>query len=53
MKNNKAAGPDNIYAEHLKESEELLGNFWSELMNKCMEMKAIPELWRNALMRIL
>ena len=53
MKNNKAAGPDNIYAEHLKESEELLGNFWSELINKCMEMKAIPELWRNALMIIL
>jgi hypothetical protein len=52
-KNKKAAGPDNIYIEYLKESIESTQDLWVNLMNKCLKTGEVPESWKTATMKIL
>lgn len=53
LKKNKAAGPDGIYNEFLKESTAELTTTWVELLNKCLELGEIPNTWRQATMKVL
>ena len=53
MKNRKAAGPDGIYNENLKDSLEILGPIWTKLFNKCIETGNIPESWRRSHIKVL
>lgn len=53
LKNNKSPGPDTIYNEHLKETYTILGNVWTQLFNKCIELGQTPESWREATLKIL
>jgi hypothetical protein len=52
-KNNKAAGPDGIYNEHLKTSHLLLLRVWTSMFNKCMSLGTIPDGWRKLTIKIL
>lgn len=52
-KKGKAAGPDSIYAEHLKETQELLLPIWKKLFNQCLKTGSIPDSWRTAQLTIL
>lgn len=52
-KNKKAAGPDNLYNEYLKDTAYLLIPTWTELYNKCIETATIPERWRESIIKVL
>ena len=52
-KKGKAAGPDGIFTEHLKETQELLLPIWTKLFNQCLKTGSIPDSWRTAQMTIL
>jgi hypothetical protein len=52
-KNNKAAGPDGIYNEHLKTSQPLLLRVWTSMSKKCMSLSTIPDGWRKLTVKIL
>lgn len=49
----KAAGPDNIYNEYLKDTAHLLVPTWTKLFNKCIELTKIPEKWRQSIIKVL
>jgi hypothetical protein len=36
IKSNKAAGPDGIFNEHIKESHQILTEAWAQLFNACI-----------------
>lgn len=48
MKNNKAAGPDDIRTEQLKHFGIETLKWIAKLMNKCIESMKIPKIWRKA-----
>ena len=52
-KKEKAAGPDIIYNEYLKDTAQLLVHTWTKLYNKCLELATIPEQWRQSIIKVL
>ena len=52
-KKGKAAGPDNIFIEHIQLSQEHLLPIWTDLFNRCLETGTIPESWRTSRIKIL
>ena len=52
-KRKKAAGPDKIYNEYLKDTAQLLVPTWTKLYNKCLEVATIPEQWRQSIIKVL
>lgn len=52
-KKGRAAGPDKIFAEHIKKTQELLLPLWTDLFNKCLTTGVIPFSWRTSEMTIL
>jgi hypothetical protein len=53
LKNKKAAGPDQIYNEHIKATASTLLPTWTNLYNKCLEIGRIPEQWRHSTIKVL
>ena len=53
LKNHKAAGPDEIFNEHLKEALPYLEEIWMVLLNKCLETSTIPANWRTSMLKVL
>lgn len=53
LKNNKAAGPDQSYNEHLKISYEYFQDWWLLFLNMLLETETIPNIWRNANLKVL
>lgn len=51
--NHKAAGPDSLSYEHLKDSICILLPLWIQLFNKCLESGTIPKLWRTSTISVL
>ena len=45
LKNNKAAGLDQITAELLKCGEDTVVEELTNLMNKCWEIEVVPDEW--------
>lgn len=52
-KNKKAAGPDGIYNEYIKDTVHLLDQVWTNLYNKCIQTASIPEQWRKSIVKVL
>ena len=52
-KNNKACGPDGIYYEHLKSTAPHFKQLWTDLFNECLKQGTIPQIWRQATLKIL
>lgn len=52
-KNKKAAGPDGIYNEMLKESVDLLVEIWTDLFNRCLTTGKTPENWKKSTIKVL
>ena len=52
-KNKKAAGPDGIFNEHIKDTEKHLTDAWTEMFNKCLERERIPDAWRKSTLKVL
>lgn len=52
-KANKAAGPDGIYYEHIKESKDITVDLLSQLFNKCLETGRVPKQWKEAVIKML
>jgi hypothetical protein len=52
-KNKKAAGPDGIQNEYIKQSSAELLDIWTNLLNKCLETGNIPENGENELQMFL
>ena len=48
LRNKKAAGPDRIYYEHLKEAKDAIIEPLTELYNKCLDAGTIREIWRKS-----
>ena len=48
LKDRKAAGPDGIRNEHLKQSVGILLTTWFLLLNTCLRLGTIPEQWRHS-----
>jgi hypothetical protein len=53
LKDKKAAGPDGLCNEHLKDSKFLLLTVWTELYDKCMELGTIPHKWRQSMVKVM
>lgn len=53
LKNNKAAGPDGIFNEHLKGSLDILLPEITDLMNLCLKLGNIPTGWRGSIVKVL
>ncbi|KAL1446001.1 hypothetical protein WDU94_006622, partial [Cyamophila willieti] len=53
LKNKKAAGPNNIYNEHIKISFEYFQEWWYLYLNLLFENSFVPEAWRNAYLKVL
>ena len=53
LKNHKAAGPDEIFNEHLKIALPYIGEVWTALFNKCLELSRIPLSWRMSTVKML
>ncbi|KAJ4443565.1 hypothetical protein ANN_05238 [Periplaneta americana] len=53
LKKSKAAGPDGIYKEFLKESTSELTTTWIELLNICVQLGEIPNAWRQITLKFL
>ena len=53
LKNRKAAGPDQIFNEHLKEASPTLATSWAALLNECLRQGRIPERWRTSTIKLL
>ena len=51
--NNKAAGPDGIFNEFLKDTCSALLSTWVDLFNKCLHLGEIPEFWIHATLKML
>ncbi|PNF13826.1 hypothetical protein B7P43_G12433 [Cryptotermes secundus] len=51
--NKKAAGPDGIYYEHIKEAKDIIAKPLTGLYNRCLETGSIPQIWRKSLMKVL
>ncbi|KAJ4430528.1 hypothetical protein ANN_19116, partial [Periplaneta americana] len=49
----KAAGPDNITNELMKESLPYTVRIWTAIYNKCMELRTIPISWRRSQIKVL
>lgn len=52
-KSNKAAGPDGIFNEHIKDAKQLLLDIWTRLFNECMKRGNIPDSWRESTIKVL
>lgn len=52
-KNKKAAGPDRLYNEYIKDTAHILTPVWTKLYNKCIETASIPEQWRQSIIKVL
>ena len=52
-KNKKAAGPDGIYYERLKEAKDVIIEPLMELYNKCLDVGTILDIWRNSQIKVL
>ena len=52
-KNNKAAGPDGIYMEHLKDTLQDIAEPLTGLFNKCLTTNSIPQQWRRSNITVL
>jgi hypothetical protein len=53
LKNNKAAGPDNIYNEHLKQVCKQLAQPLTALFNLCISLGQLPDSWKHSNMKVL
>jgi hypothetical protein len=52
LKNNKAAGPDGVKAEHIKLGAQLWG-LWITLFNICLNIGSIPREWMTCLLIVI
>ena len=52
-KNNKAAGPDQIFYEHLKATQPWLLQTWTALFNAFVKLQRIPESWKRSTLKVL
>ena len=52
-KNNKATGPDGIYAEHLKTLSPDLTEPLTLLLNECLRNNTIPQQWRKSIIVVI
>ena len=53
LKKEKAAGPDNIHNEHIKDTTDFLQHIWTKLFNKCLAVGRIPTQWRHSIIKVL
>lgn len=53
MKERKAAGPDCIFNEHLKQAAPILVEVWATFMTECLKRGCIPDNWRKSKVKML
>lgn len=53
LKNNKAAGPDEVIAEMLKEGKDVIINSMRILLNECLHNAVIPDDWHESIVILL
>ena len=52
-RDHKAAGPDNLTNEHLKQSVDCLLQEWTKLFNLCLQRRRVPSQWENSFLKVL
>jgi hypothetical protein len=48
-----AAGPDRIFYEHIKDTQEMLLKHWMDLVNKYVQLGQIPQACRHSSVKTL
>lgn len=53
LKNNKAAGPDSIYNEHLKLTFDFFQDWWVIYLNQLFTCSTVPNIWRLSNLKVI